>query len=456
MPSFCLSVLKKLPFFMLLYSIVSAAHPLPLPHPSLAKMLKVTTPAVVNIAVEKIIPPDVNDQHKDHNTSSSFPQPTRIIGVGSGVIVNAQSGYIITNAHVISDEAMMVVTLKNGAHYPAKLIAKNDYFDLAVIQIDAKGLLAMPFGNSDQLQVGDFVVAIGSPFNLNQTVTSGIVSALNQQVTTGSVVHNFIQTDAPINLGNSGGSLIDFSGHLVGINTAIVTPDKSNSGIGLAIPSNIVKQVYQQLIQYGGNKPSILGVIVQNVTPPLSRAFKIHRQHGALITKVVPDSPAADAGLAVGDIILSVNQVTIEDDLALHDQLQLTRPGTKVMLKILRHHQIQTVTAIPKEKIQARPDPIPFLNGVRLQAVNLLEPDGTPLSGALVLNVANSSAAAIASLYPGDVILSVNGQPTPTIHRLIQILTQRQQAQRLLIKIARHEQRLFLVIKNSKATRTES
>lgn len=268
--------------------------------PSLAPMLNKTTPSVVNIAVEKLIPqtPNPLQPEMDQNTA-----PTKVLGVGSGVIIDAKKGYIVTNAHVVKDQKIMVVTLKDGRRYRAKVIGKDEGFDLAVIQIHANHLTALPIGNSDQLKVGDFVVAVGSPFGLTQTVTSGVISALNRQEPRIDNFQSFIQTDAPINPGNSGGALIDLEGKLIGINTAIVTPSAGNIGIGFAIPSDMVKSVAEQLIKYGKVERGMLGVTAQNITPELADALNLKHNKGALVTKVVAESPAAKAGVEVQEII---------------------------------------------------------------------------------------------------------------------------------------------------------
>ena len=418
---------------------------------SLAPMLSQTTPSVVNIAVEKLIPKPINptatESEADQDTT-----PTQVLDVGSGVIVDAKSGYIVTNFHVVKDQTIMIVTLKNGRRYRAKIIGKDDGFDLAVIQIHANHLTQLLFGNSNQLKVGDFVVAVGSPFGLTQTVTSGVVSALNRQEPRIDSFQNFIQTDAPINPGNSGGALINLQGQLVGINTAIVTPSAGNIGISFAIPSNMVKSVVKQLIKYRQVERGMLGITVQNITPELVDAMGLKRNQGALVTKVVPASPVAKAGMRVKDIIESVDSTLIHSSAQLHNMLGLVRPGTMIHLTVLRNHKIyefKVVVANPKDVLKdvLSEHELPFLGGMRLQKFNDLEPDSTVLSGVLVTAVTDDSDGALAGLQPGDIILSANGKSTPTVNKLMAIAESK--PKQLLLKIARDSGQLFLVIQQS-------
>src|SRR3990167_16382 len=371
---------------------------------SLAPMLARVTPAVVNITVER-----TNDNGTDNGTSP----PTKVIGVGSGVIIDANKGYIINNAHVIDHEKMILVTLKDGRHYSAQLIGKDNGFDMAVLQIHANHLIPITYGDSDQLRVGDFVVAIGSPFNLSQTVTSGVISALNRvEPSNPNDFTSFIQTDAPINPGNSGGALIDMQGHLIGVNTAIVSPTLGNIGIGFAIPSNLVRSAANQLIQYGKIERSALGVYVQNITPDLANAFHLPQSQGAIVTQVISQSPAAQAGIQEKDVIESINGNTIHNSEQVHNLLALSRPGTTMHLTLLRNHQplsLSAVTAASKT-LSASSSTLPFLAGMQLKNFDDLEVDGTILSCLLVVNLDDTSAGAIAGLLPGDVIINANSE----------------------------------------------
>ncbi|AJC50346.1 Do family serine endopeptidase [Coxiella endosymbiont of Amblyomma americanum] len=412
---------------------------------SLSPMLSKTTASVVNISVERFILQPVRSFKPDTQQSVI---PEKVIGIGSGVIINAQKGYIVTNTHVIKDQKIILVTLKDGRRYRAQIIGKDKGCDLSVIQIRAKHLTEIPFSNSDRLKAGDFVVAIGSPFGLNQTVTYGIISALNRQDPRIDNFQNFIQTDAPINPGNSGGALIDLQGRLIGINTAIVTSSFGNIGIGFAIPSNMVKNISEQLIKYGTVKHSILGVTAQNITPELANALNLKHTIGALVTKIFCGSPAERAGLQVQDVIQSINQFAVHTSEQLHNILGLMRPGTTVHLVIVRdNHKIKkitTKTVDPKDIFHKHN--IPFLGGMRLQQFSDLEPDGTFLNGVLITNINDDSNGALAGLQTGDIILNANGKMISTVKELIRITTQ--EPRQLLLKVYRGSRQWFLVISN--------
>src|SRR3989338_11408194 len=292
------------------------------PNTSIAPMIQNVLPAVVNIRaqikitdfntlreIQKQNETNKNNKNNDNDNENNNEQtpPGTFVSVASGVIVDATNGYILTNAHVISDAQSVIVTLGDGRHFTAKIIGMDKPSDVALLQIKASNLIPAPMGDSNQLKVGDFVAAIGNPFGLNQTVTSGIVSALGRTTLGIENYENFIQTDAPINSGNSGGALVNMQGQLVGINTAILAPDRGSIGIGFAIPTNMAKRVMEQLIEYGNVKRGVLGIGAQDITPELAIAFNIHSSKGAAVTQVVSDSPAAQAGIQIGDIITSVN-----------------------------------------------------------------------------------------------------------------------------------------------------
>ncbi|MDI3259412.1 MAG: trypsin-like peptidase domain-containing protein, partial [Sinobacteraceae bacterium] len=276
--------------------------------PSLAPMLKNVLPAVVNIAVRskvQIQNPLLNDPFfRRFFNIPDQPQEREEQAIGSGVIVDATKGYILTNNHVVAQADKVVVRLNDDRQFDAKIIGTDPQTDLAVLQIKADKLTALPLGDSDKLQVGDFVVAIGSPFNLRQTVTSGIVSGLGRttDMDDGSY-QDFIQTDASINPGNSGGALVDLRGELVGINSQILSSSGGSIGIGFAIPINLAKSVMSQLIAYGKVERGRIGIVGQDLTPELAKALGLKIEHGALVSRVLPGSPAAHAGLKAEDVI---------------------------------------------------------------------------------------------------------------------------------------------------------
>lgn len=328
---------------------------------SMAPMLQKVLPAVVNVRAQfKVTDPRTmrelqkqqqQRQHENQDNNNESDIPSSYVSIASGVIVNADNGYILTNAHVVNDAQTVTITLSDGRHYTAKIIGADKPSDIALLQIKTKNLVAIPLGDSNKMKVGDFVAAIGNPFGLNQTVTSGIVSALGRTTLGIETYENFIQTDTPINPGNSGGALISMQGELMGINTAILAPDRGNIGIGFAIPINMAKSIMQQLIQYGDIQRGILGVGAQNITPELATAFNIDTTQGALVTLVLPNSPAEQAGMQVGDIIIAVNDSNIKNASDVVNTVGFLRVNSKVNLSMLRnnkHIKISTTITIPK------------------------------------------------------------------------------------------------------------
>jgi Do/DeqQ family serine protease len=309
--------------------------------PSLAPMLKNITPGVVNIAVkgrERIQNPLLQDPffRRFFNVPQGQQSYAETQATGSGVIVDAAHGYVLTNAHVVANETSITVTTKDNRKFAAKLVGRDSETDVAVLKINADSLAAVPFGDSNRLQVGDFVVAIGNPFGLGQTVTSGIISALGRSGLGIEGYEDFIQTDASINPGNSGGPLVDLKGDLVGINTAILAPGGGNIGIGFAVPINMAHAVMDQLIRYGEVKRGRIGVTIQDLTPDLAQAMNTKHTNGAVIAKVEPGSPADRAGLKTGDLVVSANNVPVRSGTQLRNTIGLTRIGDDVNLTVDR------------------------------------------------------------------------------------------------------------------------
>ena len=394
--------------------------------PSLAPMLKGVLPAVVNIAVSskvQIQNPLLNDPffRRFFNVPNQ-PQEREEQSIGSGVIVDAAKGYILTNNHVVAQADKIKVRLNDDRQVDAKIIGTDPQTDLAVLQIKAENLTALTLGDSDQLQVGDFVVAIGSPFNLRQTVTSGIVSGLGRTTSDGGdgAYQDFIQTDASINPGNSGGALINLKGELVGINSQILSGGGGSIGIGFAIPVNLAKSVMTQLIASGKVDRGRIGIVGQNLTPELAKAFGLKDVHGALVARVVPGSPADKAGLKAEDVIVQANGKPIKDMPELRNLIGLLKVGEKVDLEVLRGGNTRQVTvAIGKnveEKIAAAGKDSgegklnPKLEGAVFGAVQ-----DSDVKGVQVLEVKPDSAAALSGLRPGDIILSVNRHEISTL-----------------------------------------
>jgi Do/DeqQ family serine protease len=309
--------------------------------PSLAPMLSGITPGVVNIAVkgrERIQNPLLQDPffRRFFNIPQGQQSYAETQATGSGVIVDAAEGYVLTNAHVVENETSITVTTKDNRKFAAKLVGRDAGTDVAVLKISSDHLTAVPLGDSDKLQVGDFVVAIGNPFGLGQTVTSGIVSALGRSGLGIEGYEDFIQTDASINPGNSGGALVDLRGNLVGINTAILAPGGGNVGIGFAVPINMARRVMDQLIHYGEVKRGRIGVSIQDLTPDLAQAMNVKRTNGAVIAKVEPGSAADHAGLKTGDLVVAANGVPVHSGTQLYTAIGLTRIGDDVNLTIDR------------------------------------------------------------------------------------------------------------------------
>jgi serine protease DegQ len=314
--------------------------------PTLAPLLKEVTPAVVNIAVKghEAVNPLFNDPLYRRYYAVPEGAPMRETqAAGSGVIVDGRAGYVMTNNHVVEHADEIVVTLKDNRQLRAKLVGADSETDIAILQIAPKNLTAIAIGDSEKLEVGDFVVAIGNPFGLGQTVTSGIVSALGRSGMHIENYENFIQTDASINPGNSGGALINLRGELVGINTAIIGPAGGNVGIGFAVPINMARSVMQQLVAYGEVKRGRIGIELQDLTPDIAEALRVDVAGGAVVSRVEPGSPARKAGLRAGDVIIAIDDAPVQNSSDLRNRVGLTPIGQTIRLTILRSGSQQTV-----------------------------------------------------------------------------------------------------------------
>jgi Do/DeqQ family serine protease len=332
--------------------------------PSLASMLEKVTPAVVNITTEGRQP--INDSLLADPFFKRFfgdtpPGERQISGTGSGVIIQAQHGHILTNSHVIEGADAIHVTLKDGRKYLAEVVGIDPRADLAVLQIPSERLVAMRFGDSDRLRVGDFVVAIGNPYSIGQTVTSGIISALHRNPGI-SEYENFIQTDAPINLGNSGGPLVNLHGELIGINTAILGDQGGgNLGIGFAVPINTAAGVITQIVQFGSVERGQLGIEVQNMDAEMARNSGLKPNEGAIINQIIPGSPAEKAGIQTGDIIVRLNSKNVNSAVDVKNMVGDLRVGSEVHITVLRAGRPRNVTviiAIPGANRSAAPYPM--------------------------------------------------------------------------------------------------
>jgi len=382
-------------------------------------------------------------------------------GLASGVIVS-EDGYILTNDHVVDGADEVKVTLQDGRSFTAKVIGRDPQTDLAVLKVEATGLPALELADSDGVQVGDVVLAIGNPFGIGQTVTAGIVSAVGR-ATLGLDYEDFIQTDAAINPGNSGGALVDAEGRLIGINTAILSRTGGYQGIGFAIPSNLARFVMDQLIQTGRVTRGYLGVIIQDLTPALAEQFKLKETKGALVSDVQPGSPAEKAGLKAGDVIIEFDGKPVTDSRHLKLQVARVSPGSTVQVKVLRDGAPKTVQVnvgrLPGQPFEARarqPEPS---DTEALKGVGVTDLDartrrqfGIPphIQGALVVEVEPGSASAAAGLKPGDAILEINRSPVRNAQDAVR-LTQNPKRLTTLVRIWSHGQIRYLVVDESKS-----
>lgn len=420
--------------------------------PTLAPMLKKALPAVVNIATSGKVRVEQSPLFNDPFFRRFFdipdqPRERKTQSLGSGVIVDADKGYIITNNHVIDKADEISVTLNDGRNFKAKLIGTDPETDVAVIQIEAENLAALPIADSDQLSVGDFAVVIGNPFGLGQTVTSGIISALGRSGLGIEGYEDFIQTDASINPGNSGGALVNLNGELIGINTAIFSQSGGNIGIGFAIPINMVGDVMQQLVMHGAVKRGRLGAQAQDITPELAQAFNLpNGQGGAVVTQVIPDSAADKAGLKAGDIVLKVNNKPVGDSTDLRNYIGLLRIGQRVEMHVLREAKPRTLVAIVEEpvaSIQLGQAIHPKLGGAQFADITEGHPLYGRVEGVLVAVIEPGSPAMLAGLRSGDVIISANRLQ---IKRLEDLARAAKSSNKLLLNIRRGNSALFLYL----------
>lgn len=412
-------------FLVLVFSTSPALAALPVavdgaPLPSLAPVLKQVTPSVVNVYTQtrvRVRSPLLDDPIFRRFFNVPDVPPERVSqSLGSGVIVDAKKGYVLTNNHVVAGADEIAVGLKDGRSLKAKLIGTDPDSDLAVIQIPAEDLIALQLADTDELQVGDFVVAVGNPFGLGQTVTSGIVSALGRTGLRGLEYQNFIQTDASINPGNSGGALINLRGELVGINSAIFTPSGGNVGIGFAIPASIARYVMDQLVQFGEVRRGTLGLFVQDLTAELAGAFAVNAGQGVLVSEVAAESAAADADLQPGDVIVRMANNSINSAQDFHNAEGRLALGESLQLEFLRDGKIHNVPLVIQSVPVLNGDELnPRLEGARFAALTARHKQQN-LSGILLDKLVPNSRLAREGLAEGDIIIGVNRQQ---VHNLV-------------------------------------
>jgi serine protease Do len=441
----------------------------PVPGASYASIVNSVTPAVVTVRVEKrasVVPTQMPQLPDDPLFREFFgrgfqgrqpPRAPRQAGLGSGVIVTAD-GYILTNNHVIDGASRVRVELTDKRTFDATVVGTDPATDLAVLKVDAQGLRTLPIGDSSRVSVGDVVLAVGNPLGVGQTVTMGIISAKGRStgVSDGSY-EDFLQTDAAINQGNSGGALVNLKGELVGINSQILTPTGGNIGLGFAIPSNMARQVMEQLRTDGKVSRSKLGVTIQTVTADIAASLKLTDVSGALVSGVEPGSPAARAGLRQGDVIVAVDGERLADNNALRNRIAGTKPGSKVAVEIVREGRSQTVHATldaqaPDRRSASASPADSDAQGFGL-TVEPLTPDvarelglGGPRDGVVIRDLNPDSAAAAAGLQPGDVVVQVNGNAVTSASELKSALNQASDRPALLL-VARKGGDVFVTLK---------
>ncbi|RSK68291.1 serine endoprotease DegP [Enterobacter huaxiensis] len=438
--------------------------------PSLAPMLEKVMPSVVSINVEGST--TVNTPRMPRNFQQFFGdnspfcqdgspfqsspfcqgggagddsqgggQQQKFMALGSGVIIDAAKGYVVTNNHVVDNASTIKVQLSDGRKFDAKVVGKDPRSDIALIQIqDPKNLTAIKLADSDALRVGDYTVAIGNPFGLGETVTSGIVSALGRSGLNAENYENFIQTDAAINRGNSGGALVNLNGELIGINTAILAPDGGNIGIGFAIPSNMVKNLTAQMVQYGQVKRGELGILGTELNSELAKAMKVDAQRGAFVSQVMPNSSAAKAGIKAGDVITSLNGKPISSFAALRAEVGSMPIGSKVTLGLLRDGKPVNVSLELQQSSQNQVDSSTIFSGIEGAEMSNKGED----KGVVVNNVKANSPAARIGLKKGDVIMGANQQPVKNIAELRKILDSKPSV--LALNIQRGDSSIYLLM----------
>ncbi|WVT76542.1 DegQ family serine endoprotease (plasmid) [Sinorhizobium chiapasense] len=407
---------------------------------SLADVLERVTPAVVNIAVRSRASPETNPLYNDPFFRRYFnlPEQRQRLSAGSGVIIDADKGYILTNHHVIANAGEIAVTLKDRRRFTAKLVGSDEATEVALLKIDANNLTALPLGDSDRLRVGDSVVAIGNPFGLGQTVTSGIVSALGRSGINVEGYEDFIQTDASINPGNSGGALVTADGRLVGINTAIIAPAGGNVGIGFAVPISMASAVTKQLIEHGEVRRGRVGVAIQDLTSDIAEVLGISETRGAVVGSVERGTPAARAGLQAGDVIVAVDKHPISGSADLRNRVGLAPVGSEIEVEYLRDGSRKTITLrVEPEGVNNTGAALPrALEGAHFQDAG---------GNVVVASVDEGSAAARAGLETGDVIVAVNRRQVATAAELASALQEAKGT--IALDLYRGGTRMFLALR---------
>ncbi|MGR5247400.1 DegQ family serine endoprotease [Vibrio aestuarianus] len=417
--------------------------------PSLAPMLERVTPAVVSISVEgtQVSQQRIPEQFKfffgpDFPIDQLQERPFR--GLGSGVVTDADKGYVVTNYHVINGADKILVTLHDGREYDAELVGGDKMSDIALLKLEkAKNLTQIKIADSDQLRVGDFTVAIGNPFGLGQTVTSGIVSALGRSGLNIENFENFIQTDAAINSGNSGGALVNLNGELIGINTAILGPNGGNVGIGFAIPSNMMKNLTEQILEFGEVKRGMLGVQGGEITSELADALGYESSKGAFVSQVIEGSAADNAGLRAGDVITTLNGKKIDTFSELRAKVATLGAGKEITLGVMRDGKSETFkVTLGENNTKTKAEQLhEGLTGAELTNTT----DSDPIAGVKVTNIEKGSAAEAYQLQKDDIIIGVNRKRVKNLADLRALLEKKSSV--LALNIQRGDRTIYLVVR---------
>ena len=409
------------------------------PMPSLAPLVKNVAPAVVNIRVSQTVTarsPFGNDPFRQF---FGTPNEREIASAGSGVIVDAKNGYILTNHHVVKNADKIQISLINEDSLDAEVIGSDAATDIAVIKVNPQNLVELPIGNSDDVEVGDFVIAIGNPYGLSHTVTSGIVSALGRTGISRNSYEDFIQTDASINPGNSGGALVNMNGELVGINSAIISRTGGNVGIGFAVPSEIAQSIMQQILDFGEVRRGLLGVTITTIDEEIAKALGAEVNSGALVSNIEPGSAAENAGLQVDDIIIRIDDEKIDNGRELANAIGLKGSGEQVDIEFVRNGKSQTMTATLGQKVVSRSigtEIHPGLTGAQFATHST-----SNIGGVDVTEVEPGSPAAQRGLRSGDIITAVNRRSIKNLRELQSVV----QGNRILFLLVRRGDRQLML-----------
>ena len=414
--------------------------------PSLAPLVERVSPAVVNIRVKATVS-QRNPFGDDPFWRFFGPQnntPREIQSAGSGVIVDAERGYILTNHHVVAGADEIQISLIDGAVLDAEIVGSDAATDIALIRVEADGLVEMPIGDSEVVRVGDFVLAIGNPFGLGHTVTSGIVSALGRTGISANGYEDFIQTDASINPGNSGGALVNMNGELVGVNSAIISRTGGNVGIGFAVPTEIAESIMRQILDFGEVRRGLLGVTISPVDSEVAEALNASVDRGALVTEVVPGSAADKSGLRVDDIIIAVDEKSIADASELRNAIGLRGSGEDVEITYIRDGDTEVTTAVLGQAQTARSAGTDLHPGLAGAEFSTYTTTSGAEGGVEVIAVEDGSAAAQRGIRSGDVITAVNRRAVRNVQQLREIAA----ANRILfLLVQRGDRSLMLQIR---------